>query len=56
MPASPTRDRVARPPLEIASVEGRPFIIDYAENDEMRVARPQRLAEILTVQSIPAEK
>ena len=56
LPASPTRDRVARPPLEIASVEGRPFIIDYAENDEMRVARPQRLAEILAVQSIPAEK
>lgn len=56
LPASPTRDRVARPPLEIASVEGRPFIIDYAENDEMRVARPERLAEILTIQSIPAAK
>ena len=56
LPASPTRDRVARPPLDIASVEGRPFIIDYVENDEMRVARPQRLAEILAVQSIPAEK
>lgn len=50
------RDRSARPPLEIASVAGRPFIMDYAENDEMRVARPERLAEILAVQSIPAEK
>jgi carboxyl-terminal processing protease len=50
------RDRSARPPLEIASIEGRPFIMDYAENDEMRVARPERLAEILAVQSIPAEK
>ncbi|MFN2571962.1 MAG: S41 family peptidase [Gemmatimonadales bacterium] len=46
--------RVARPPLEIRSIERRPFIMDYATNDEMRVARPERLAEILAVQSIPA--
>jgi carboxyl-terminal processing protease len=56
LPAPPARDRVARPPLEIASVEGRPFIVDYAENEEMRVARPQRLAEILAVQGVPAEQ
>lgn len=49
------RSRVARPPLAITSVEGRPFIADYAANDEMRVARPQRLAEILTVQGVPAD-
>jgi len=49
------RSRVARPPLAIASVEGRPFIVDYAANDEMRVARPQRLAEILSVQGVPAD-
>jgi C-terminal processing protease CtpA/Prc len=50
------RSRIARPPLLVKSAERRPFILDYAENDEMRVARPQRLAEILTVQGIPAEQ
>src|SRR5690242_14978823 len=34
------RSRIARPPLLLESVERRPFIVDYAENDEMRVARP----------------
>src|SRR5436853_6654384 len=54
--APPTlRSRIARPPLLLASVERRPFVLDYAENDEMRVARPERLAEILAVQGIPAE-
>jgi hypothetical protein len=54
--APPTlRSRIARPPLLLSSVERRPFILDYAENDEMRVARPPRLAEILAVQGIPAE-
>jgi hypothetical protein len=48
--------RVARPPLVLRSIEGRPFIIDYAVNDEMRVARPERLAEIVAVQGIPAEQ
>ena len=47
-------NRMARPPLELRSVERRPFIIDYVVNDEMRVARPERLAEILAVQGIPA--
>ena len=46
--------RVARPPLALRSIERRPFIIDYATNDEMRIARPQRLAEIITVQGVPA--
>lgn len=55
IPPDALRSRLARPPLAIASVEGRPFIADYAENDEMRVARPQRLAEILSVQGIPAD-
>ena len=49
------RSRIARPPLLVSSVERRPFILDYAMNDEMRVARPPRLAEILAVQGIPAE-
>lgn len=46
--------RLARPPIRIGSVAGRAFILDYAENDEMRVARPERLAEIVSVQGIPA--
>ena len=49
------RSRLARPPLLLESVERRPFIVDYAENDEMRVARPNRLSEIIAVQGIPAE-
>jgi C-terminal processing protease CtpA/Prc len=49
------RSRLARPPLALISVEGRPFLADYAENDEMHVARPERLAEIIAVQGIRAE-
>ena len=49
------RSRIARPPLLVSSVERRPFILDYAENDEMRVARPPRLSEILAVQGVAAE-
>jgi hypothetical protein len=48
--------RVARPPLALRSIERRPFIIDYAPNDEMRIARPERLAEILEIQGVPAEQ
>ena len=48
--------RVARPPLALRSIERRPFIIDYDANDEMRIARPERLAEIVAVQGIPAEQ
>jgi hypothetical protein len=49
------RSRIARPPLLLESAERRAFILDYAENDEMRVARPERFAEIIAVQGIPAE-
>src|SRR5574341_376338 len=52
-PAPAVLSRLGRPPLLVRSVEGRPFILDYAENDEMRVARPERLAEIVAVQGIP---
>ena len=54
LPPPALRSRVARPPLLVTSVEHRPFVLDYAENDEMRVARPERLAEIVAVQGIPA--
>src|SRR5438128_6492356 len=54
--APPTlRSRIARPPLLLTSAARRPFIMDYAENDEMRVAHPDRLAEIVAVQGVPAE-
>lgn len=46
--------RLARPPLVLRGVERRPFLVDYVENDELRVARPQRNTEILAVQGIPA--
>ena len=54
LPPAPIASRIARPPLALESIERRPFIMDYAANDEMRVARPERLAEILAVQGIPA--
>jgi C-terminal processing protease CtpA/Prc len=54
LPPPAIASRVARPPLALRSIERRPFIIDYATNDEMRIARPQRLAEIITVQGVPA--
>jgi len=47
-------NHVGRPPLALRSIERRPFIMDYVVNDEMRIARPERLAEILAVQGIPA--
>src|SRR6266700_2730621 len=55
IPPAHLRSRIARPPLLLQSVEQRPLILEYAENDEMRVARPERLAEILAVQGVPAE-
>jgi C-terminal processing protease CtpA/Prc len=55
IPPPALRSRIARPPLLLKSVERRPLILDYASNDEMRVARPERLAEIVAVQGIPAE-
>src|SRR5712671_2617514 len=54
LPPAAIANRVARPPLALRSIERRPFIMDYVTNDEMRVARPERLAEILAVQGIPA--
>src|SRR5712664_1891256 len=54
LPPPTIANRIARPPLALRSIERRPFIMDYVANDEMRVARPERLAEILAVQSIPA--
>lgn len=48
--------RVARPPLALRSIERRPFIVDYTPNDEMRIARPEPLAEILAIQGVPAEQ
>src|SRR6266850_6467114 len=54
LPPAPLSSRVARPPLLIRSIERRPFIMDYATNEEMRIARPERLAEIVAVQGIPA--
>jgi len=55
LPPAAIGGRMARPPIALRSIERRPFIIDYAANDEMRVARPARLAEIVTVQGIPAD-
>src|SRR5216117_518206 len=55
IPPAHLRSRIARPPLLLESVEQRPLILEYAENDEMRVARPDRLAEIVAVQGVPAE-
>jgi C-terminal processing protease CtpA/Prc len=55
VPPANLRSRIARAPLLLESVEQRPIIREYAENDEMRVARPERLAEILAVQGVPAE-
>src|SRR5438445_6827443 len=55
LPPAPIAARTARPPIALRSIERRPFIIDYAANDEMRIARPERLAEIIAVQGIPAE-
>ncbi|MDP3909379.1 MAG: S41 family peptidase [Gemmatimonadales bacterium] len=54
LPPAALAGRIARPPLALRSIERRPFIIDYATNDEMRVARPERLAEIVAVQGVPA--
>src|SRR5579859_5528241 len=54
IPPPSVRARFARPPIMVRAVEGRPFVMDYAENAEMRIARPERLAEIVAVQEIPA--
>jgi carboxyl-terminal processing protease len=56
LPPPAIAGRVARPPLALRSIEHRPFIIDYAVNDEMLIARPERLTEIVDVQGIPADQ
>src|ERR1700688_1915268 len=55
VPPPALRSRLARPPLLLASVERRAFLLDYSENNELRVAHPERLSEILAVQGVPAE-
>jgi hypothetical protein len=54
IPPATIANRISRPPLALRGIERRPFIMDYATNDEMRVVRPERLAEILAVQGVPA--
>src|SRR6266849_10345210 len=54
LPPTSIANRIARPPLALRSIERRPFIMDYVANDEMRVARPERLAEIPAVHGVPA--
>jgi C-terminal processing protease CtpA/Prc len=48
--------RWGRPPVVLRSVERRPFLIDFADNDELRVTHPQRNTEIIAVQGIPSER
>lgn len=48
--------RWGRPPIALRGIERRPFLVDYVENDELRVARPEHNAEILAVQGIPADR
>lgn len=50
--APPLRSRLARPPIALRWLEERAVILDYAENSEMRMVRPERSAEILAVQGI----
>ena len=54
LPPPSIAGRMARPPIVLRSIARRPFIMNYATNDEMRVARPERLAEIIAVQGVPA--
>jgi len=54
LPPPSIAGRMARPPIALRSIARRPFIMNYATNDEMRVARPERLAEIIAVQGVPA--
>jgi len=56
MPPPAIAGRWGRPPVVLRSVERRPFLVDFADNDELRVARPQRNTEIIAVQGIPSER
>lgn len=55
IPPASVGARLARPPIALQAVGHRAFIVDYVENDELRIARPERNAEIVAVQGIPAE-
>ena len=48
--------RWGRAPVDLLGIERRPFIVEFADNDELRVAHPQRKTEIIAVQGIPAER
>jgi len=54
VPPPAVRARAGRPPVRLVAVEGRPFVLDYAENDELRIAHPERGLEIVSVQGVPA--
>lgn len=54
VPPPAVRARSARPPLVIRALEGRPFVAGYAENDELRIAHPERGLEVVSVQGVPA--
>jgi len=56
VPPAAIGGRWGRPPVVLRSVERRPFLVDFDENDELSVARPQRNTEIIAVQGIPAER
>ena len=56
LPPPPIAGRWGRPPVDLLSVERRPFLVDFADNDELRLAHPQRNTEIVAVQGIPAER
>ena len=54
--APPLAGRLGRVPIELRGVAGRALVMDYVENNEMRIVRPERLAEVVAVQGIPAEQ
>lgn len=56
VPPAGVAARWGRPPLVLRSVERRPFLVDFADNDELRVAHPERNTEIIAVQGIPSER
>jgi C-terminal processing protease CtpA/Prc len=56
VPPSAIAGRWGRPPVVLRSIERRPFLVDFADNDELRVTHPQRNTEIVAVQGIPSER
>jgi C-terminal processing protease CtpA/Prc len=47
--------RIARPPIEIQTVEGRPILVAFARTSELRIANPRIGSEIVSVQGVPTE-